>query len=133
MGEDLTSLFLNGNQITSFDGTGLGSLTRLFLLGNQLTSVLIPEFTGTQPYTWTTYALNLPNQNLTTDAVYLMLDSILAPAADQPYPINLVGNPCDAGGGPALVEDGVYTQAQVEALLTAKGYSLQLTGGTITP
>ena len=129
----LTFLGLNGNQLPSFDGTGLGELSILDLAFNQLTSVLLPDFTGIQPSTWTTYSLDLSNQQMTTDAVYVMLDSIPSPAVDQPYPINLVGNPCDAGAGPALVEDGIHTQAEIEVLLTTKGYSLQLTGGTIAP
>ncbi len=131
----LTVLYLNNNQLTSFDGTGVSALTTLDLNNNQLTSVVLPDFTGAQPYTWTTYVLNLSNQQMTTDAVYAMLASILNPAVDQPYPINLTGNPCDAADGPPpnLVEDGVHTQAEIEALLTAKGYSLQLTDGTITP
>ena len=35
---DITQLYLNGNQITSFDGTGLTSLSYLDLSGNQFTS-----------------------------------------------------------------------------------------------
>ena len=40
---DITSLWLNDNQLTSFDGTGLSSLTNLVLQSNQLTS--LDEFT----------------------------------------------------------------------------------------
>jgi hypothetical protein len=125
----LTALGLSNNQITSFDGTGLSLLTALNLSGNQIASILLPEWKGEQPYTWTTYALDLANQQMTTDAVYLMVDSIPQPAIDQPYPIDLTDNPCD--GGTTLVEDGIYTQAQIEALLIAKGYTIILSGGTI--
>jgi hypothetical protein len=129
----LEYLVATDSNLTSFDGSGLTSLRYLILSGNNLTSVLLPDFSGTQPYTWTTYALDLSDNNLSTDAVWLLLDS-LPVAVTQPYPINLVGNPCDdtVTAGPNLVAGATYSQAQVEALLTAKGYELQLSGGTLT-
>jgi Leucine-rich repeat (LRR) protein len=132
----LQTLHLEYCQLTSFDGTGLSALQTLRIEGNQLTSVLLSSFIGLNVHGWQHFVdLDLSNQQMTTDAVWAMMDSILAPAIDQPYPINLTGNPCDAADGapPNLVEDGVHTQAEIEALLTAKGYSLQLTDGTIAP
>jgi hypothetical protein len=55
---DINLLFLNGNQLTSFDGTGLSALTQLFLNGNQLTS-----FDGTGLSALTTLALAGNNLN----------------------------------------------------------------------
>jgi hypothetical protein len=132
----LYTLSLYGNQLTSFVGTDLGALQTLDVVGNQLASVLLPSFIGRNLHGSQHFvALDLSWQLMTTDAVWAMMDSITAPAIDQPYPINLTDNPCDAADGapPNLVEDGVHTQAEIEALLTAKGYSLQLTDGTIAP
>jgi Leucine-rich repeat (LRR) protein len=128
----LFTLNLESNLLTSFVGTDLSEVANLYLSNNSVSSVLLPSFTGTSYYTSYNYGLDLSNLLMTTDAVWAMLDAIPAPAIDQPYPINLTGNPCD-GAGPSLVEDGVHTQAEIEALLTAKGYSLQLTDGTIAP
>ena len=129
----LTFLDLSYCGLTSFDGSGLPALNYLNLSYNNLTSILLPDFSGTQPYNWTTYSIQLSYNNLSTDAVYLLLDS-LPVAVDQPFPISLTGNPCDdtATAGPNLVAGATYSQAQVEALLTAKGYELQLSGGTLT-
>jgi hypothetical protein len=135
----VTNLNLNNNQLTSFDGTGLSAadyshLFGLYLNNNQLTSILLPEFDGVQPYTWTTYALDLTGNPLTTDGLYLLLDSVPV-ATDQPFPINITGCPADdtVTAGANIVDGATYTAAQVQALLTAKGYSLQVTDGTIAP
>ena len=129
----LTFLDLSYCGLTSFDGSGLSSLEYINISDNNLTSILLPEWSGTQPYTWTTYSVNLYGNSLSTDAVWLLLDS-LPVASDQPYPINLNNNPCDdtVTAGPNLVAGATYSQAQVEALLTEKGYELQLSGGTLT-
>ena len=141
---ELKSLDLSGTSVNDFQAFNSSSLERVVLSGlgvgivilnncPNLHTVIADGFAGgiaSSAY----YGFDLSNNNLTTDAVYRMLDGML-PAATTPTWIMLYGNPCDAMNGvsPALTTDVEYNQADVQALLTAKGYSLTLTDGVLAP
>jgi hypothetical protein len=126
----MSQLDLQNSELEHLD-LSLGiNMALVDIAGNKLSSVVLGDFAGyISSYS---YSLDMSNQNMTTDAVYDMLDSVTTPAQETGYPIILIGCPCDAGDG-NLLEDGVHTQAEIMALLTSTGYALHLTGATLAP
>jgi Leucine-rich repeat (LRR) protein len=85
----LTALYLGYNQLTSFDGTELGLLTRLFLSNNQLSAITITDVN----LSYNLYGMEgsgIHNNQLTEQA---LVDFLNALAPTTTGVINYGGNP----------------------------------------
>ena len=134
---NLTSLYCENTGLTTLDVSGLTALTSLYCNNSPaLSEVVALGFEGATTYGSSGYSVNLINCGLTTDAVWSFLNQC-AYANDAPSFIKLAGNPCDKNDGAtttAMMTAGTsHSEADVETLLTAKGYSLILSDGTLTP
>jgi hypothetical protein len=102
---DITYLLLGGNQLTSFDGTGLSSLTSLQLYNNQLTS-----FDGTGLSSLTVLSLN-----------YNQLTGFSSTGLSALTSLTLSGNPLtsfDPTGLTAIQQMAVSYNPQLSSMVT---------------
>lgn len=111
--------------LSSFSLAACPNLNRVDVVGGFSGTVLAGYTSG--------YSLDFSGSGMTTDAVWDFLNQC-SPSVETGY-FRFVACSCDdtVTPGPALVEDGVRTQADVMVLLTAKNYALVLTGGILAP
>jgi hypothetical protein len=97
----------------------------------KLATIIANDFVGGPKFH--IYTIYIRNCALTTDAIYDMFSQM--GNANTSCTIDVTGNPCDAsGGGPAALApptDPAKDQAAIQALLTAKGYTLIVAGGAL--
>ena len=95
----MDQLFLQNNQLTSFDGTGLSSLTNLDVTNNQIASFLVGDLQLEDRYNYYT-ALTLSNQQLDAAALQVIYNDLPDGNSYGSYnnTLNVTGNP-GAGAG----------------------------------
>lgn len=123
-GLPLEVLECNDNNLTTLDVSEITTMTIFDCSNNALAEIIAINWDGAYHYHSMTGAFypNLENNQMTTDAVYSMLEGSVT--ADPATILLLDGNPCEVAD---VLQDGTnYTAAQLTTLAASKNYGLQL-------